>query len=104
MKRLFIACALLCTPIAYTHGAPPPTDFASLVDSFTDIVSVLIPIIFALTFITIAWSVVKRWIMGEATQDDIESGKKVALVGIIALTIMSTIWGILSVLRSGLFE
>lgn len=104
MKASLLAVTLLLSPLAFTYGAPAPTDFKGLVGSFTDIINILIPIIFALTFITIAWSVIKRWIMGEATQDDIDNGKKVALIGVIALTIMSAIWGILAVLRSSLFE
>jgi hypothetical protein len=81
----------------------PPTDLSSFLGNLTGLINIIIPLIFTLTFLTIAWGVVKAWVMGDATEDDIERGKKVALVGVIVLVIMSSIWGILRFLQSSIF-
>jgi hypothetical protein len=41
--------------------------------------------------------------MGEASESDVERGKKVMYVGIIALVIMLSLWGIVRLLSDGLF-
>jgi hypothetical protein len=103
MYYFSIFIAVLLVPMLTAHGATQPTDFKSLMGSMTDIVNLIIPLIFGLTFLTIAWGTMKAWIMGEATQEDIDRGKKIVLIGVIVLTIMSAIWGILVLLRSSLF-
>jgi hypothetical protein len=41
--------------------------------------------------------------MGDASEGDIDTGKKIVFVGVIALTIMISIWGIVRMLQNGLF-
>ena len=77
-------------------------DFKSLVQFFLGIISFLIPIIFALTFIVLIWGIFKAWILHGDNETEIEKGKKIALWGIIGLVVMSGIWGILNILISSL--
>ncbi len=100
---LVLYALLAFTPLSSVNAASTPTDFKSLMGSMVGIVNTIIPIIFGLIFISITWGVAKAWIMGEASQEDIERGKKVAIVGIIVLTVVSAIWGILRLLQSSLF-
>jgi hypothetical protein len=104
MKKFFTHSSMwACTPLLALAAVQPPTDFKSFLGLLTGLINIIVPIIFALTFITIAWGVIRAWIMGDASSDDIERGKKVAFVGVIALTIMLTIWGILRLLKASLF-
>lgn len=78
-------------------------DFSDLVATFIEMISLLIPLIFALTFLIIVWKVIDAWIINGGDESKIEEGKKTILVGILALVVMSGIWGILAVLQSSLF-
>ncbi len=86
-------------------GAPvaQPTNFKTLVELITNIIGTLILLIFALTFIAFMWGVIKGWIIKGGDTEGVDSGKQVVVTGIIALVIMSSIWGILSILKSSLF-
>lgn len=76
--------------------------FAELVRTLLDFISLLIPLIFAATFLVIAWRLIDAWILHGGDSEKVKEGKSTALIGIIALVIMSAIWGIVAVLRSSL--
>lgn len=78
-------------------------DFSDVVATFIEMIALLIPLIFALTFLVIAWKVIDAWIIHGGDQGKIDDGKNTILVGIIALVVMSGIWGILAILRNSLF-
>lgn len=78
-------------------------NFSDLVATFIEMISLLIPLIFGLTFLLIAWKVIDAWIINGGDESKVEEGKQTIFVGIIALVVMSGIWGILAVLQSSLF-
>ncbi len=80
-----------------------PRDFKGLVAIFTNIISTLILLVFALTFLVFMWGIIKGWIIGGGDVEGVDTGKKVVFTGIIALVIMSSIWGILYLLQSSFF-
>ncbi len=77
-------------------------NFADVVNTFIEIIKLLIPLIFGLTLLVITWKVIDAWIINGADGEKREEGKQIVLVGIIALVVMSGIWGILSILQSSL--
>lgn len=79
-------------------------NFADLVDTFIGLISLLVPLVFALTLVVIIWKVIDAWILNAGEESKVEEGKNVVIVGIIALVVMSAIWGILAILQSSLFE
>lgn len=89
--------------VAPTIVSAQPKDFAGLVGVFIDIISAIIPLIFALTFIVLIWGIAKAWILRADNETEVENGKKLVVVGVIGLVVMSGIWGILAILRSSLF-
>jgi hypothetical protein len=106
MRFLIILLTIsVFVPVSSTLAASvtPPNDLKSFLGLLTGLINIIIPIIFALTFIAIAWGVIRAWIMGDASSDDIDKGKKIALSGVIALTIMVSIWGILRLLKVSIF-
>ncbi|MEX0917791.1 MAG: hypothetical protein WDZ93_01410 [Candidatus Paceibacterota bacterium] len=80
-----------------------PQNFSELVGDLIYLISLVIPIIFSLTLVVIIWKIVDAWIFNPGEPTKIAEGKQTALIGIIALVIMSGIWGILSILRYSLF-
>lgn len=87
----------------YGASVTAPKDFKGFVGILTNIISTLIVLIFALTFLVFMWGLIKSWIFGGGDVEKVEEGKKVVITGIIALVIMSSIWGILYMLQVSLF-
>ena len=106
MQKIIAQTAVLALALipVLTFGASvaKPRDLKGLVDILLGIMQTLVILVFALTFLTIMWSVVKGWIIHGGDAEGVESGKNVVLVGIIALVIMSSVWGILYLLRSSI--
>ena len=78
-------------------------NFADVVARFIELISLLVPIIFAITFLFITWGVIKAWIINGGDEASVEQGKKIAVAGVIGLVLMFGIWGILAMLQSSLF-
>ena len=81
-----------------------PKNFSDLVGLLIDLLSLAIPLIFALTLIFIIWKIIDAWVINAGDQTKVDEGKQVALVGVIALVVMSGVWGILELLRNSLFD
>jgi len=81
----------------------PMNNFADLVDIFLNMISLLIPIMFGLTFLYVLWGVIDAWIIHGGDQEKVAQGKNTLLVGIVALVVMSGIWGILTILQNSIF-
>jgi hypothetical protein len=80
-----------------------PTNFSELVSLFIDMIELAIPLLFGITLLYITWKVIDAWIIhGDGSQ--VEEGKNTVIVGVIALVVMSGIWGILAILQSSLFN
>jgi len=79
-------------------------NFSDLVSAFIGIISLLIPLIFALTLLIIVWKVIDAWIIHGGDEAKIEEGKNTVIVGVLVLVVMSGIWGILSILQSSFFD
>lgn len=101
MHNYIIALLALLPQIVF--GATAPTDFKSLVAVFTNLIGILVVLVFALTFLAFIWGVVKGWIINGGSAEGVKSGKNVVIVGIITLAIMVSIWSILSLLKTTFF-
>lgn len=77
-------------------------NFSQLVAFFIGIIKLIIPLLFGLSLLVIVWKVVDAWIINGGDESKIEEGKQTIFVGVIALVIMSSIWGILSILQNSL--
>lgn len=95
-----IPISLLALPLV---AFAAPRTFAEVVNLILYYIQLLIPIIFALTFIVLSWGVVKAWIMNDGSAEKVAAGKTLVLWGIIGLLVMSGLWGILALLRTSFF-
>ena len=101
--QYIITVALLTLPALSLAAVTAPKNFKDFVNIIVDLNQTLVSLIFALTFIVLAWTIVNTWIIKGGDEAEVEKGKKVITIGIIVLIIMSGIWGILALLRAGLF-
>ena len=95
-KTSFVATVAVLPMI--TYGALEKT--SAFFDSAKDIVTnILTPLVFTLALLFFFWGVAKYiWSAGDAK----EEGKKIMVWGVIALFVMSSIWGIIRLLGGDL--
>jgi len=91
------------TPMLTSAAVATPKSFGSLVDLFLSIINLLITFIFALTFIVLVWAIIRTWVIGGAEEAQVEKGKKIITTGVLVLVVMVGIWGIIALLRGGIF-
>ena len=100
--KYFFSILFVALP-SIVFAVETPTDFRSLVGIFINLLNLIIPLIFGLTFIVLIWGITKAWILNVGDQAEIDKGKKLVVAGIIGLVVMSGIWGILALFRSSIF-
>ena len=59
--------------------------------------------IFALTIVVLTWGIIKAWVINGGDEAAVAEGKKMALIGVIALLFMFGIWGIVAMLQDSIF-
>ena len=80
-----------------------PKNFTELVSMLIDLLSLIIPLIFAITLLFSIWKIIDAWILNAGETTKIAEGKQTALIGVLVLVVMSGVWGILEILRRSLF-
>ena len=78
-------------------------NFSDVVDFFIHLIELTIPLLFGVTLLIITWKVVDTWIIHGGDSQYVEEGKNYVITGVIALVVMSGIWGILNILQNSLF-
>lgn len=103
MSTLLARLSVLALGSAPFVAFAAPQTFGQVVNLLLWYLQLLIPVIFALTFIVLSWGIVKSWIMNDGNAEKVGEGKTLVLWGIIGLLVMSGIWGILALLRNSFF-
>lgn len=80
-----------------------PSNFAELVGWFVGLLELVIPLIFSLALLVIIWKIIEAWVIHPENTTKLEEGRQYALWGVIVLVVMTSVWGILRLLRSSLF-
>ena len=97
MKKTILTLLIIIPNMTFAAGV---TD---LIDAASDIVStVLIPLAFALALLYFFWGMVKYIRTGAGSEEATKEGKKIMVWGIVGLFIVSSIWGIITFIRSEL--
>lgn len=69
-------------------------------DSFIRILNgVIVPLIFAIAFIVFIWGIFMYFIAGGADEEKRKQGRDLALWGVIAFVVMTSVWGIVNIVR-----
>jgi hypothetical protein len=82
---------------------PKTSNFQWLVGQFVEIIDVVVLTIFALALVVLIWKIISTWIIKGGDVTAVEEGKQVITVSIIVLVVMSSIWGIIALLRTSIF-
>jgi len=103
MSTFFARLAPLTVILFPLVAFAAPQTFSEVVNLLLWYLQLMVPIIFALTFIVLSWGVIKSWIMNDGNAEKVEEGKTLVLWGVLGLLVMSGVWGILALLRSSFF-
>lgn len=57
----------------------------------------LVPLLFALAFVTFIWGIFKYFFYGADNEEEIKKGKSFVMWGIIGFVIIFSVWGIVAV-------
>ena len=77
----------------------PPTTFAGLVQVFLELISLAVTVVFALTIVYLSWKLINAWVLHPDEPESVENGKKIALIGAIALVCMVGVWTIVRLVQ-----
>ncbi len=105
MKKtlVFIMVGIYIPAISFAQSVAEPKDFKGFVGLLTDIINLLVYVIFALTFMAFMWGIIKTWVISGGDTESVEKGKQIMFVSVVVFTIMSTVWGILYLLKGSIF-
>jgi len=100
MSRSLAVLAAFLAPI-FAYAAI--SDLRSLIGKFTDILQALIPIMIGLGLLAFFWGIA-NFILNADNEEKRREGRQVMLWGVIALTVMVLIAGILTVIENTFFR
>lgn len=78
-------------------------NFGDLVNKFIELIMLLVPLVFGLTLLVLIWGIINAWIINGGDEGKIAEGRQIAFAAVIALVVMTGVWGILRILQASLF-
>ncbi len=102
MRHVYLAAplVLLAPSLALAQA---PGNFTEVVYWVADFIGLLIPVIVAITFLYILWGMARYWIINGGNEENIAQGKWVLITGVIGLTVIVGMWGLVSLVRNAIF-
>jgi hypothetical protein len=77
-------------------------NFKWLLCKFTEVIDVVIGVIFALALVVIIWQIINIWIIHGGDSAYRKEGPKILVFAFATLVVMSALWGIVNLLRSSI--
>lgn len=99
MKKVLILTGVLLAPSL--ASAQALTGVKIFTSSIGQVVDLLIPIVFAIALLVFFWGLAK-YILAAGSEEAKAEGRRIMIGGLIALFIMSTVWGIIAWARTQL--
>ena len=97
MKKIVFTSAFLLTPFVAFAADPDLNKLQQLLKAFGNLIDTAVPIIFALAVLGFLYGLAV-YILGGATNH--EKGKNIMIWGVIALTVMAAVWGLVNFVAS----
>lgn len=95
LEKIFLLAVSLIFPMV--TQAAGPTNFKSFTEVLTGIIGLLVPVLIGISLLAFLWGLTK-FILAAGNEDAIADGKKLMIWGLVALFVMVSIWGIVSLL------
>jgi hypothetical protein len=91
------ALALVAPALAHAQLGQGVSNIQRIIEQLGSIVNTLIPIVFAIALLVFFWGLVK-FILAAGSEDAKETGRRLMIGGLIALFVMSAVWGIVKLI------
>ncbi len=82
---------------------PTPSTFGELVNGIIGIINILVPALFGVVFVVVAWKIIDAWVINGSDQYKREEGRRLVGVAIIVFVLMIISWGIIAMIRATVF-
>ena len=83
--------------------SPNPTNFTDLAGKLGEVANLIIPFLIGIAFVSILWGIAK-YVRSAGDTENVAEGRRVVIWGIIALFLMLTFWGFVTVVKQSLFS
>jgi fumarate reductase subunit D len=93
--------ALYCLP--YGQSGPTNCTFKALAESVVSVIEQLVLLIFTMALVVFLWGIVKYVFLSMGDEKKLAEGKQVMFWGVIALFVMTSVWGLVQLIQSTLF-
>lgn len=81
---------------------PNPTNFTDLAGKVGEMANLIIPFLIGIAFVAILWGIAK-YLRSAGDTEKVAEGRRVVIWGTIALFMMLTFWGFVTVVKNSLF-
>ena len=81
----------------------PPGSLKELIQIFIDLINLAIPVLISLTILFFIWKLVDAWILNAGDEEKRQNGRHTALIGILVIALMVTVWAVVNFLRRSIF-
>ncbi|MEK7477854.1 MAG: pilin [Patescibacteria group bacterium] len=93
LKRIVIAVGVLSPIAALAQTLTETADISQITDPFSDLVIALVPILMTAALLFFIWGLI-MYIRSAGDPEKASEGKSIMIYGVIALFVMSAIWGL----------
>ena len=90
------------SPISIFNNPRPGLNFTTLAGKLGVIANSIIPFLIGVAFVAILWGIAK-YVRSAGDTEKVAEGRSVVIWGTIALFLMLTFWGFVTVLKNSLF-
>ncbi len=80
-------------------AAAPPSDFRGLVEIILNLIQIALPVLVSLALLSFFWGLA-QFILHSGSEEAHEAGRNIMIWGIIALTVIVSVWGLVCVVGS----
>ena len=80
-----------------------PSTFKELLAIFVDIINTAIPLLITIVVAYFIWKLIDAWVIHAGDETKVAEGRNTALIGVIVLVVIFTVWGIVAFLKQGIF-
>lgn len=101
MKKFIIAALAFAPTLALAQTTANLTNTKGLTSAFGQLVNTALPILVGLALLAFFWGLV-RFIFSAGDAEKAKEGKSIMIYGVIALFVMTAIWGIVNFLATDL--
>lgn len=88
------------SPISFSNGVnlSAITPYSDAIINFIN--SILVPVLFAVAFLTFLWGVYKYFILGADSDTERATGRQFVLWGVIGFVVILSLWGLVGIVGS----